>query len=501
VYFGDRGQILFNVLSSSIPKRRHFQIVVRPQIIQDFSVSYFCKAENGWEVRRGFLLLMLISVAGIAIFYLVENTRGHLALEKARTEYLAAGYRLDLNEILGPEVPDEENFAATHFIELAYRGGSRDPEAWFGHEPLPPLVGSIEASPNPSSHPIAPLAIYFHEPLSEYESAEKLKLLLLSRNEDLLRFHQDLELLKCDWRIVMDVSDFSTQLQHLGLWREAHQSFQLNAQINIELGEERQAAKWIIAMCDLHKHMTTSQNLISKVIGLSMLKKSQDQILHGIEKRIWSKNSARKLRRKLDEASQKVTWQETMEQENAIAYQVVQTPGKYRNGIAQSQDLEYLRPWITIPNTLLGYDLPSLDSLERRVSRVAIYLIPKGWMDASFANQLYETISPDSPATIHPDPLASFFESGYEMEAMHNRVQKTQVISQLTKLALEAQYSFSTDGEYPTRLRLADSPNYGYQLGENGRPVIWYSESGPAEETLDPNDYELIPREYLLRFP
>src|SRR5713101_5527566 len=70
-----------------------------------------------WLFSRRTLIVVAWTATIIALFYGEENWRGRRAWNKYRHELEARGEQLDLQAFIPKPVPDEQNFAATPFIE------------------------------------------------------------------------------------------------------------------------------------------------------------------------------------------------------------------------------------------------------------------------------------------------------------------------------------------------------------------------------------------------
>ena len=65
-----------------------------------------------WLLQRRFLILAGLGTL-VGLFYALENWRGHRAWSNFEHEWEAKGERFDINSLIPPAVPDEDNFYAT----------------------------------------------------------------------------------------------------------------------------------------------------------------------------------------------------------------------------------------------------------------------------------------------------------------------------------------------------------------------------------------------------
>src|SRR5438105_4247673 len=78
-----------------------------------------------WRTIRRVLLSLAWMVTLIALFYGEENWRGRHAWNKYRRELEARGEQFDYRAFIPKPVPDDQNFAATPFIQSWFlRGGA-----------------------------------------------------------------------------------------------------------------------------------------------------------------------------------------------------------------------------------------------------------------------------------------------------------------------------------------------------------------------------------------
>ena len=83
----------------------------------------------GWRMIRCCLFVLVCLATLLALYYAEENWRGRGAWNKYRQELEARGEQLDYNAFIPKPVPDEQNFAATAFVQSWFE--KRNPgEPW-----------------------------------------------------------------------------------------------------------------------------------------------------------------------------------------------------------------------------------------------------------------------------------------------------------------------------------------------------------------------------------
>src|SRR5205809_2909324 len=86
-------------------------------ILQRSPLARFVRWLFSWRGLRRVLIVLAWAATLIAVFYAEENWRGRSAWNKCRRELEARGEQLDFKVFIPKPVPDEQNFAATPFIQ------------------------------------------------------------------------------------------------------------------------------------------------------------------------------------------------------------------------------------------------------------------------------------------------------------------------------------------------------------------------------------------------
>src|SRR6266436_5572247 len=95
----------------------------RPSIWERSTIVRFFRWLFSWRVIRRTLIVVAWTATIIALLYGEENWRGRRAWNKYRRELEARGEQLDLQAFIPKPVPDEQNFAATPFIQSWFSTG------------------------------------------------------------------------------------------------------------------------------------------------------------------------------------------------------------------------------------------------------------------------------------------------------------------------------------------------------------------------------------------
>ena len=97
-----------------------------------------------WRVIRCMLIVLAWTATLVALLYAEENWRGRRAWNKYRQELEARGEQLDLKAFIPKPVPDEQNFAATPFVNLWFTERANLEERW--KDNYSRVIGKISSS-------------------------------------------------------------------------------------------------------------------------------------------------------------------------------------------------------------------------------------------------------------------------------------------------------------------------------------------------------------------
>ena len=83
-----------------------------------------------WRGVRRILIVLAWTATILALLYGEENWRGWRAWSKYRQAAEARGEQLDYTAFIPKPIPDEQNFAATPFIQSWFVRGTNNPNGW-----------------------------------------------------------------------------------------------------------------------------------------------------------------------------------------------------------------------------------------------------------------------------------------------------------------------------------------------------------------------------------
>src|SRR3954467_12364178 len=75
-----------------------------------------------WRFLRKLLFACAVLITILAVYYAYENWRGNRAWREYRSQLIAEGVNLDIHSIVPPQIPDDQNFAATPFLATLFVG-------------------------------------------------------------------------------------------------------------------------------------------------------------------------------------------------------------------------------------------------------------------------------------------------------------------------------------------------------------------------------------------
>src|SRR5688572_23890251 len=93
-------------------------------------IARFFRWLFSWRGLRRTLIVFAWTATIIALLYGFENWRGRRAWKKHEQQLLARGEQLDFQAFLPKPVSDDENFAATPFVQSWFIRYINDPEIW-----------------------------------------------------------------------------------------------------------------------------------------------------------------------------------------------------------------------------------------------------------------------------------------------------------------------------------------------------------------------------------
>src|SRR5947209_5730054 len=89
----------------------------RPSMVERSPLARLFRSLRSRQGIRRTLIVLAWMATIIALFYGEENWRGRTAWHQYRHQLEARGEQIDLKTFIPPPIPDEQNFAATPFIE------------------------------------------------------------------------------------------------------------------------------------------------------------------------------------------------------------------------------------------------------------------------------------------------------------------------------------------------------------------------------------------------
>lgn len=454
-----------------------------------------------WFGRQGCLRLLVYILVGIALFYIVEDSRGYLELESVKKELQAKGFEYDLKKIQKGGIPDEENFAASDLIRDAYRDPRLGETGLFSDRALPDVASVSTGRKNPEHGfhgPNFEPRDLFQEDLSRLEAISRLEHKLKDVEDAMAEYAEATSRPKCDWTVVMDPTDFGSEVLHLSIQSDATGDLRLEALIALEKLEPERAKLAVLTALRATRHQMTNQNLLGNLMGSLTMIPATEGLALGLQKQIWDASTLGELIDILNELREMHEWSEIVKLEIAGIVRFSSDLSEVRSYFLDMQPY-FDGPIFTLPGILGTVEAKPIEDF---LNRMAIWGIPRGWYWQNSAWNLHTLVHQNGvPQRAF---LVPAFQGGHYSGIATTReiIFKRKILISLAIAACKLEIFHHENGEYPLPGDFAmESKHFGYMLGENGRPVLWYSENGAAPRSLKAEEYESIPKEFLWRYP
>lgn len=433
-----------------------------------------------WRQRRWWVRWLSYALAAIVVFYTIENIRGHRALEKAKAEYLAAGYRLDVDEILGPPIPDEENFAAAGIFESENIFASI-PSPSSSKSPLTLKHGEVGSEFRASQ--------FFDEDITDADAAQKLLDQLAAKEELISLLHTSALRPKCDWRVRADGGSTVGQ-NHIEVYFPC-MLLHLDAICRIETLDARGAYRSINSKFQIGKWLAYHSSLPQTTVGYAVISLANSEFEEGLSKRLWPRYQLEQFVNSASELFETVTIKSALELHVANSFKAMVDDRKTL--VPYDVYFSYVGPLLALPQKFPIRE----DRIELILNKIIWQTLPRGWHDRMRASCITVAVSRDtkSRAPFFNRLGRSILYPTAEFKVRSSRILKRLELAVIAA-ELEIHYIDHTTYPDPGDFELP-SEHYGYQIGENGRPVLWYSPDAPVTQRLDPSEFETMDYHHL----
>lgn len=449
-----------------------------------------------WKTRLWWVRWITYTVILVSLFYGIEDFRGYRALEKAKEEYLAAGLRLDLDEIRGTAIPDEENFAASDIIREAYA----DPNGP-GSKLFP--EGSLPERPSDASeveyHGFHGKEWEFSDSDAKEKFDEECREALRTISPQLTRYFEAAMRPSCDWWAVTDPSDFEAPSPHLVMVLNAARVHRIypndpDSENIIPISK----FELIIGNLAAARHLKTKSTLLNQLVGTVAGKLSLGNLAGGIRHRDFTAGNLDAITERLESIKPKLK-RSFIEFETAVGVSRYGAPSESRRIYLKQLEFGFgMNPMVEFPDLPFDLDLSTFESI---CNRMVVSLLPRGWLRQGQALHIRTVLG---TSNLEPNPLYTllWFDDGDYIPRLIEREEAFQVMTQLALLAIDVERNRLTFGELPNAVHFkTNSPNIGYCIEANGQPMLWYSESLPLGPPPTEKALENYDEKHLWRYP
>ena len=287
-------------------------------------------------LRRSLLgIALLVTIIGLVLAF--EGWRGKRAWNKYKTELLARGEKLDWQEFIPPQVPDEQNFAmAPVFQAMNYKSGAVEPEM------LVKKVG-IEAREQGSQKKLPKIAspqaatitdltqwkdFYIgntnYPGVSESQSPAEAVLTALSRFDDEIKDFREAATRPYSRFPLIYEDNISMNLPHLTALKGATRVLELRAIAELEQGKSAEALNDMKLAFRLADSIKDEPLMICYLVRLSMWATTVATVKEGIARHAWSESDLKALQQSLSEADILSGYRTSVAGERAFSIEIME---------------------------------------------------------------------------------------------------------------------------------------------------------------------------------
>jgi hypothetical protein len=335
-----------------------------------------------WRIVRRLLIVLAWTVTIVALLYGEENWRGRHAWNKYRRELEAGGAQFDLKALIPKTVPDEQNFAATPFVESWF--SIRAPEKVWNDNYVPASTRVLASTVHEGNRQFISLAAWemafesvqsgqpkpdqaFKSDKLDAESRAKaapavldglkaseahLRELRAASRRSFSRYPVDYNL-DDPWAIL---------LPHLANVKAAVLRLQLEACAELAAGRSNSALEDVKLMFYMADSVKGEPCLISSLVRIACLDIAVQPVWEGLAEHRWSDAQLQELQTRLEQYDFVVDMKPSLNAERAA--------GVLTAELVREKGLGYLI-------ALAGSDTPG--PTGRRMANLLGWLIPSGW--------------------------------------------------------------------------------------------------------------------------
>lgn len=394
---------------------------------------------------------LICTTVVITLFYLIENVRGKHAYQQALKRYQAAGWRIDIDAILGPIPAPDENFAKSELMLDAKNGF--EPKAleikWHEYE-----VGLPEI-PYPE----------YYFPKQRFaavtrELAARKILRILNRPEYRMGMIRGaISRPHCQYINQREI-DVSSDLWFMSCIRSSCSNLRASCVANHALGNNNKSAEDVCALLKMSRQFGDGGSMVSFTIGVAMYRVNSGLVWYGLREGGWNLENLESIATAIREHSPTPSTYKTAKE--------IET--HYFNFFADKMEQERLNR-----NLRFGLDLEITsfnETLNNALVDTAFMLSPPGWFEQNKAHYLDGQVTRvHRPLTFWPYQYLSDY-SLTSLSGVDRTIKKSIRSDELLLKAIELEKLKLKTGAYPSS---SINSKISHLFDENGRPVLFYT--------------------------
>jgi hypothetical protein len=317
------------------------------------------------------LFALAVVVTLWAAFCIEERVRGRKKWETYRSEAAARGVKLDLKDVLQPDVPDAENFAAIPMVRALFE--TKPPPTWFSTLKLDQTgVPSFGDSDKGKPLDLAKWRDFFvkEKVIAEAGSdpgADVLKALAAVEPE-LAQLREGMKRPRSKFPVRWE-KGFEAELPHLGAFVTTAKVLRLRMTAQLAVGDSAGALETCREMLGLYRVLKDELVLISGLVRLAILGSAEASVRDGIAAGHWTDPELARLPTEFAAIDLESDWRFSMESERA--------------GMNFTIDMLYGKSSAELAKLLGVLGATGFQHSPPVGDRISTALYPRGWLHLS----------------------------------------------------------------------------------------------------------------------
>lgn len=452
-------------------------------------------ASNRWKrlIPTWWVRWVIYIVTPILLFYVVEDLRGHFALKKAKQKYLASGRHLVKRQIIGPKPADDLNFAKHPFIvdRLAELNNPFQRGSAFPSIPNYPKI----KHPGPTRNADDPRYLNFvHFPEFYFEAKQRTRKqaaeeLLTHYSPELFSHITDaLNRPHCEYQRLSKYESWIVNAEDY--LKELFDVMELQFICSHHSGDYELSATAICNAVKTGNNRRSKLEFIDYVNAYPSFLLSLQNLWMGLDFGGWNKSQLENILDVLEANQPEDIYNLTVEYETAIIAKDLNEMVADR--FANWQPLK-LSANINLPIP------PWLEGLND----ACLFLVPNGWIKQNQATVLKLALEDSIDGKKKIAIYDRYQYSGQAYRDLLSDLKDGMEINQREYLAIKKAIDLEIyridNGTYPEP-EFSKQDQIGFDMGENGRPLIFYPETAVSLPLSEADKKRLWDSEHLWKY-